>query len=103
MGSTPRLTQDAVIIWFVGPLTVSLFQDFAASLSSEYFYTRTASPVAVAYEIIGAVSATVHISVAISAWLTERISWRRLYWPNHTAVQPGPLHMTEGAMLFMQY
>ncbi|KAI1734290.1 hypothetical protein F4680DRAFT_471295 [Xylaria scruposa] len=103
LGSTSFQIQDAVLVWFFGPLTLGLFQDFAASLVSRYSYTGATSPVTLAYGVVGAVSAVVHTGVAIGVYLTEGISWSRVYWPNHGAVQPGPLHMTEGAMLFMQY
>lgn len=70
---------------------------------SRYSFLGPARPVTVAYGVVGAVSALAHIVVAIWARLTEGVSWSRVYCPNHAAVQAGPLHMTEGAMLFMQY
>ncbi|KAI1381940.1 hypothetical protein F4677DRAFT_10258 [Hypoxylon crocopeplum] len=105
LGAAPFRIQDGVVVWFLSPLAVGPFQELASVLISRLgsYYKGFANPVAGAYCIVGAVSGAVHLSVAAWAFRSPDLSWSRIYWPNHAAVQPGPTHMTEAAVVFMQY
>ncbi|KAL7783241.1 hypothetical protein V8C37DRAFT_415081 [Trichoderma ceciliae] len=104
LGASPFDIQDGVVVWFVGPLVLGLFQDLASMLFSSDKYRGIKRPVTLAYWIVGLFSAMIHIGVAVQAYMAPELSWSRIYWPNHAAVVAGsPTFMTEGAMLFMQY
>ncbi|KAH6653097.1 hypothetical protein BKA67DRAFT_659738 [Truncatella angustata] len=105
LGATPFQVQDGVVMWFFAPLTLGIFQDLFGLLVSKTSYGGLKDPISVAYSIVGAFSAVVHIGVAVSPYFCgPEVTWSRIYWPNHSAPQPGsPSFMTEGAMLFMQY
>ncbi|KAH8195329.1 hypothetical protein TruAng_010497 [Truncatella angustata] len=105
LGATPFQVQDGVVMWFFAPLTLGIFQDLFGLLVSKTSYGGLKDPISVAYSIVGAFSAVVHIGVAVSPYFCgPEVTWSRIYWPNHNAPLPGsPSFMTEGAMLFMQY
>ncbi|KAK2599084.1 hypothetical protein QQS21_005425 [Conoideocrella luteorostrata] len=103
VGASPLQIQRAVVLWFLGPLSLGLFQSVASSLMSGSSRKKCRNPVVVTYWIVGLVSAAVHIIIALYALVQPDLSWSRIYWPNHVAVKPGKTIMTEGAMLFMQY
>lgn len=104
LGAAPFQVQDGVVIWFLLPLTLSPFQDLVSYLiASSGCGSVFKSPIRVAYWIVGVVSGVVHVGVALWAFVAPGLSWSRIYWPNHGAVQHGPTFMTEGATLFMQY
>jgi hypothetical protein len=105
LGASPFQVQDGVVLWFFAPLTLGIFQDLVGFLVSKTSYGGFKNPIRVAYSIVGVFSAVVHIGVAVSPYFCgPEVTWSRIYWPNHSAPQPGtPLFMTEGAMLFMQY
>ncbi len=105
IGAEPFTVQDGVVVWFFTPFFLTLFHELASSLFSRLSFKGFQNPVQLAYGIVGVVSAIVHVGVAAYAFysLEPNVSWSRIYWPNHSAVQRGPTFMTEGAMLFMQY
>ncbi|PHH59143.1 hypothetical protein CDD81_3701 [Ophiocordyceps australis] len=100
MGWSTLHVQNSIAVWFLAPLTLSLFQDACASILPSNLFP---SPVTLAYYMIGATSAAVHMVVAYWAFTDAHVSWTRIYWPDDAAVRPGPTHLTEGSMLFMQW
>ncbi|KAI0887791.1 uncharacterized protein GGS22DRAFT_185170 [Annulohypoxylon maeteangense] len=105
LGAEPFRIQDSVIAWFLAPLAVGPFQDLVGTLISRSgsLYKGFASPVSVAYSIVGAVSAIIHISVLTRVFQNADLSWSRVYWPSPSAVQPGPTLIHESALLFIQF
>ncbi|OTA62223.1 hypothetical protein K449DRAFT_394982 [Hypoxylon sp. EC38] len=105
LGAEPFRIQDGVVVWFLAPLAIGPFQDLVSSLISRCssFYVGFRSPVTVAYSIVGAVSAAVHLSVIARIFQSLELSWSRIYWPNPSAVQHGPKLINEAALLFIQF
>ncbi|KAI1097491.1 hypothetical protein F4804DRAFT_327448 [Jackrogersella minutella] len=101
----PFRVQDGVIVWFIAPLAIGPFQDLTSCLiaSSHSFYKGFANPVAVAYFIVGAVSAAIHIGVCKQVFQSPDLSWSRVYWPKPSAVQHGSTLIQESALLFIQF
>ncbi|KAI1141247.1 hypothetical protein F5Y05DRAFT_255595 [Hypoxylon sp. FL0543] len=105
LGAEPFRIQDGVVVWFLAPLAVGPFQDLVSALISRCssFYRGFASPVTVAYSIVGLVSAAVHLGVLARIFQSPGLSWSRIYLPNPTAVQSGPTLINEAALLFIQF
>jgi hypothetical protein len=102
-GATPFQIQAGMVLWLLGPPSLSLFQDAISSLISAAGYRGVQSPTIVAYWIVGGISALCHIGVVLTPYFFPAVTLSRIYWPNHSAVQPGPYYLAEGAMLFIQY
>ncbi|KAI1457073.1 hypothetical protein F4805DRAFT_430258 [Annulohypoxylon moriforme] len=105
LGAEPFRIQDSVVVWFLAPLAIGPFQDLVSALISRSSTSSTlfASPVSVAYSIVGTVSAVIHISVLTRVFQNPDLSWSRVYWPTPSAVQPGPTLIHESALLFIQF
>ncbi len=103
LGATPFQIQDAVVIWFFGPLALVAFQDLVSYFFSSVSCKGIANPVKAAYWIVGAASGIVHIGITLWTFLSPDVTWSRIYWPQHKLVTPGPAYITEGAMIFTKY
>ncbi|KAI0017754.1 hypothetical protein F4780DRAFT_573477 [Xylariomycetidae sp. FL0641] len=103
LDAAPFTIQNGVVLWQFGPLTLSLVQDLFSYGVGKFNISVTKNPVRLAYWIVGAASAAVHLGVLYWAYVSPELSWSRIYVPNHAAVRPGPTLLTEGAMVFMQY
>ncbi|KAI0835102.1 hypothetical protein F5Y06DRAFT_277380 [Hypoxylon sp. FL0890] len=105
LGAEPFRIQDGVVAWFFAPLAIGPFQDLVSALISRCssFYKGFASPVTVAYSIVGVVSAVIHLGVLMRIFQNPDLSWSSIYWPNPSAVQQGPTLINEAALLFIQF
>ncbi|KAI0110742.1 hypothetical protein GGR51DRAFT_75050 [Nemania sp. FL0031] len=103
MSASPFIIQLSIVVWFFLPLTTGLIQNHISTLFTFYRPNKANNSVAVGYGIVGSVSATVHVLVALWARRSPEVSWTRMYWPSYSAVQPGPNVILQGATLFCQY
>ncbi|KAI0382258.1 hypothetical protein F5Y04DRAFT_253341 [Hypomontagnella monticulosa] len=105
LGATPFQVSDGVVVWFLAPIAVGLFQDSVSFLISRGgpFYRGVKNPIIVTYAIVGTASALVHLAVVAYIFSSPDLSWIKIYWPNRDAVQHGPTIIADAAMLFIQY
>ncbi|KAF7182588.1 hypothetical protein CNMCM7691_002159 [Aspergillus felis] len=101
--ASPFQIQAGMVLWLLGPPSLSLFQDAVSSLITATGYRGVQSPTTFTYWIVGGISAICHVAVVLSPYFFPGVTLSRIYWPNHSAVQPGPYYLAEGAMLFIQY
>jgi hypothetical protein len=92
-----------MVLWLLGPPSLSLFQDAVSSLITATGYRGVQNPTTVTYWVVGGISAICHVGVVLSPYFYPAVTLSRIYWPNHSAVQPGQYYLAEGAMLFIQY
>ncbi|KAJ5817287.1 hypothetical protein N7447_009520 [Penicillium robsamsonii] len=103
-GATAIRTQDAIVLWFLLPLTLGVFQDLVSHAMPSIRVGRQATnPVKVAYAIVGTVSAVIHVGVCFWAVFNPDLSLTSIYWPNHASVQQERFRFTAAAVLFTQY
>ncbi|KAI0537994.1 hypothetical protein GGR58DRAFT_321422 [Xylaria digitata] len=103
MGASPFIIQFSIVFWFFLPLTTQFLQDRISALSTSYHPGKAKNPIVVGYGIVGLASAMFHVVVGLWACNSSEMSWTRMYWPEYSAVQPGPNLLLQGATLFCQY
>ncbi|KAI2617407.1 hypothetical protein GGR54DRAFT_641058 [Hypoxylon sp. NC1633] len=98
--------QNGVVIFFLTPPAYVLFQRLAKTVISKTQFQGFRRPSKTAYWIVGAVSALVHVGIAVYALSSTSpdVSLSRIYIPHPGAVQRGASSIvTEGALLFIQF
>lgn len=100
-------TQQGTVIFFLGPLFYVAFHQIVKSIFARTNYRGSMRPAKVAYFIVGAASAIVHVGVAIYAMSSlsdSNVSLSQIYIPDDSAVQRGQLNVvTKGALQFIQW
>ncbi|KAI1381397.1 hypothetical protein F4677DRAFT_402892 [Hypoxylon crocopeplum] len=98
--------QNGVVIFFLTPPAFVVFHRFAKAAITKTNFQAFKQPSKIAYWIVGAVSALVHIGIAVYSMSSADadLTLSRIYIPHYSAVQRGePNIVTEGALLFIQY
>ncbi|KAJ5788016.1 hypothetical protein N7457_003006 [Penicillium paradoxum] len=96
--------QDAIVLWFLLPHTLGIFQDLTSfAIPSIRIGRPTNSPVKLAYGIVGTASAIIHVGVCFWAVFNPNLSLSSIYWPNHSSVKSESFAFTAVAVIFTQY
>ncbi|TRX90811.1 hypothetical protein FHL15_008390 [Xylaria flabelliformis] len=103
MGASPFIIQLSIVVWFFLPLVTEFVENRISPLFTYYRPNEAYHPVLIGYGIVGSVSAIVHVVVGLWAYNSSLMSWKRMYWPAYSAVQPGPSLLLLGGTLFCQY
>ncbi|KAK3342083.1 hypothetical protein B0T25DRAFT_574392 [Lasiosphaeria hispida] len=101
LGAGPEVVQWGVVGFFVTPALFVWFHRAVVARGKVGGKGR-AAPVRLAYGLVGAVGAAVHIGTVCYAVWGKGGGWERVYWPRQGALPAGGV-LTEGAMLFIQY
>ncbi|KAF2967194.1 hypothetical protein GQX73_g6386 [Xylaria multiplex] len=103
IGASPFIIQLSIVIWFFLPLTTKFIQDSISAIFTSSRPGKAKNSIVVGYGIVGLASAVFHVAVRIWTYNSSEMSWTRMYWPEYSAVQPGPNLLLQGATLFCQY
>ncbi|CAH0053907.1 unnamed protein product [Clonostachys solani] len=106
LGASVSRIQVGIVVWLFSPATVGPFQDLLSTLMSKSndinsSTNEAARPIAIAYGIVGVLSAVVHFCVVVFTFVSSKLRWSDIYWPIH-GVRSGPSLMTDGALIFIQ-
>ncbi|KAK4182962.1 polyketide synthase [Podospora australis] len=97
--------QSGILLWLLGPLTVSILQNILSSSTSSSL-PNFRNPIRLSYDIVGTAAGIIHLAALVLAFLSSdaNLTLTRIWIPHHDApIRESQTYLLEGCHLFIQW